>query len=202
VAALLQGHGIEPVLVADEVFGAMSTLAQGVGIAFVIATPRPSLPERIEGDVMFLDRIQDPGNVGTLLRSGAAAGIPTVITAPGTAWCWSPKVLRAGMGAHFHLEIHESAAWDSVRDRLAGRVLGTRLQESASLFELDLIAPTVWVFGSEGEGVSANLAPDVDQWVRIPQTDGVESLNVATAAAVCLFEQRRQRLARASMRSP
>jgi tRNA(Leu) C34 or U34 (ribose-2'-O)-methylase TrmL len=171
----------------------MSTLGQGVGLAFLIQTPRPDLPARFEGDAVYLDRIQDPGNVGTLLRTTAAAGIATVITAPGTAWCWSPKVLRAGMGAHFHLAIHESVSWETVRDRLDALVIGTRLQQASSVFESDLRGASVWLFGSEGEGVSSVIAPDVSRWLRIPQMDSVESLNVAAAAAICLFEQRRQR---------
>ncbi len=193
VIELLRSQSIEPVSVADELFSQMSTLGQGVGLAFLIETPRPDLPARIEGDAVFLDRIQDPGNVGTLLRTAAAAGIATVITAPGTAWCWSPKVLRAGMGAHFHLAIHESVPWDAVRDRLDAQIIGTRLHQAASVFDEDLRGASVWLFGSEGEGVSPAIAPDVARWLRIPQVDSVESLNVAAAAAVCLFEQRRQR---------
>lgn len=193
VLAVLQALGTEPVLVSDELFAQLSTLQQGVGIAFVIDTPRPALPDRIDGDVAYLDRIQDPGNVGTLLRNCAAAGVATVITAPGTAWCWSPKVLRAGMGAHFHLSIFESVPWELLRPRLSGQVVGTRPNRAVSLFESDLRPPTVWLFGSEGEGLSAAVGADVQHWLCIPQASAVESLNVAAAAAVCLFEQRRQR---------
>jgi TrmH family RNA methyltransferase len=193
VAPLLARHGVVPVELAEELFASVSTVQHGVGLAFVVDTPRPGLPASIERDAMYLDRIQDPGNVGTLLRSGAAAGIATVLTAPGTAWCWSPKVLRAGMGAHFHLSIHESVPWSVLRGRLAVEPLGTRAVDAASLFEVDLRAPTLWLLGNEGEGLSQEIAADVSRWVRIPQAPGVESMNVAAAAAVCLFEQRRQR---------
>jgi TrmH family RNA methyltransferase len=193
VIELLRSQPVEPVRMTDELFSQMSTLGQGVGLAFLIQTPRPEMPARFEGDAVYLDRIQDPGNVGTLLRTTAAAGIATVITAPGTAWCWSPKVLRAGMGAHFHLAIHESVSWETVRDRLDALIIGTRLQEASSVFDSDLRGASVWLFGSEGEGVSSAIAPDVGRWLRIPQVDSVESLNVAAAAAICLFEQRRQR---------
>ena len=193
VEPLLRDAAWDVVHVPDELFASLSTLQQGVGIAFVIDTPRIELPESLTGDAVFLDRIQDPGNVGTVLRSCAAAGIGTVITAPGTAWCWSPKVLRAGMGAHFHLRIHEAAPWATVQPRLTGRIVGTRAHPSQSLFDADLRGPTVWLFGSEGEGLSEAVQPDVALWVGIPQQPSVESLNVAAAAAVCLFEQRRQR---------
>jgi TrmH family RNA methyltransferase len=196
IGPLLARHGVVPVELADELFAAVSTLQHGPGLAFVVDTPRPALPAAIDRDALYLDRIQDPGNVGTLLRSGAAAGVGTVLTAPGTAWCWSPKVLRAGMGAHFHLSIHEAVPWTAVRARLAIEPIGTRANDAGSLYDADLRGATLWLLGNEGEGLSDEIAADVARWVRIPQAPGVESMNVAAAAAVCLFEQRRQRLAR------
>jgi TrmH family RNA methyltransferase len=193
VGPLLARHGVQPVVVTDELFEAISTLAHGVGLAFTIDTPRPALPVAIEADAVYLDRVQDPGNVGTLLRSCAAAGVATVLTAPGTAWCWSPKVLRAGMGAHFALSIHEAVPWAAVRARLRVEPIGTRAARADSVFSADLRAPSLWLLGNEGEGLSEEIAADVSRWLRIPQSGGVESLNVAAAAAVCLFEQRRQR---------
>jgi TrmH family RNA methyltransferase len=195
IGPLLARHGVVPVELADELFAAVSTLQHGPGLAFVVDTPRPPLPAAIDRDAVYLDRIQDPGNVGTLLRSCAAAGIGTVMTAPGTAWCWSPKVLRAGMGAHFHLSIHEAVPWTAVRARLAVEPIGTRATDAGSLYDADLRGAALWLLGNEGEGLSDEIAADVSRWVRIPQASGVESLNVAAAAAVCLFEQRRQRLA-------
>ena len=112
VRALLERFGERPVVLSAPLFKALSAVEHGVGVALLIDTPRPGLPGLVEGDAVYLDRIQDPGNVGTILRTCAAAGVSRVVTAPGTAWCWSPKVLRAGMGAHFHLEIHESVGWD------------------------------------------------------------------------------------------
>jgi TrmH family RNA methyltransferase len=193
VGPLLARHGVQAAVVTDELFEAVSTVGHGVGLAFTIDTPRPALPVAIETDAVYLDRVQDPGNVGTLLRSCAAAGVTTVLTAPGTAWCWSPKVLRAGMGAHFALSIHEAVPWSAVRARLRVEPIGTRATHADSLFGADLRAPSLWLLGNEGEGLSAEIAADVSRWLRIPQARGVESLNVAAAAAVCLFEQRRQR---------
>jgi RNA methyltransferase, TrmH family len=195
VSTLLDRHGVRPTVLTEALFTAVSTVQHGVGLVFVVDTPHPSVPARIDRDAVYLDRIQDPGNVGTLLRSCAAAGITTVLTAPGTAWCWSPKVLRAGMGAHFHLSIHEAVPWPVVRERLAVPAFGTRAREAEPLYQADLRAPALWLLGNEGEGLSEAIAPDVARWLTIPQAEGVESLNVAAAAAVCLFEQRRQRLA-------
>lgn len=194
VAPLLGGAALAPVVLSDALFATVSTLEHGVGVAFVVDVPVPPLPASIDADAIYLDRIQDPGNAGTVLRSCAAAGLRTVLTAPGSAACWAPRVLRAGMGAHFHLSIHEAVPWSTVRSRLGVSPVGTRAQRAESLFDVDLRAPVLWLLGNEGAGLSAEIEPDVRRWVRIPQADGVESLNVAAAAAVCLFEQRRQRL--------
>jgi len=198
VAALLDRYGVRPTVLTDELFAAVSTVQHGIGLVFVVETPHPAIPSTLDGDAVYLDRIQDPGNVGTLLRSCAAAGVGRVLTAPGTAWCWSPKVRRAGMGAHFHLSIHEAVPWPEVRERLRVPALGTRARQAEPLYRTDLRAPSLWLLGNEGEGLSDAISADVSRWLAIPQADGVESLNVATAAAVCLFEQRRQRLAATS----
>ena len=151
------------------------------------------------GDVIVLDRVQDPGNVGTILRTAAAAGIRTVLTTAGTAACWAPKVLRAGMGGHFVLEIHENIPLEQLKAQVGALPLaGTVLQDGQSLYATDLRRPLAWVFGNEGEGIDPELQAQLGCRLTIPQDPGVESLNVAASAAVCLFEQRRQRLASAS----
>lgn len=147
------------------------------------------------GDIIVLDRVQDPGNVGAILRTAAAAGVRTLLTTPGTAACWAPKVLRAGMGGHFVMDIVENVAPDALQALVTHLPLaGTVLQGGQSLYGTDLRSPLAWVFGNEGEGI----APALQKWLglrlTIPQVAGVESLNVAASAAVCLFEQRRQRL--------
>ncbi|MFZ9408245.1 MAG: TrmH family RNA methyltransferase [Burkholderiaceae bacterium] len=196
VQTLLSAYEGRASRVTDSVFQSLSSVANGVGLLAVVRTPRPELPARLQGDVLVLDRVQDPGNVGTLLRTCAAAGIETLITLPGTSFCWAPKVLRSAMGAHFELAIFESVTWAEVLDRWAGQgpVIGTRVSPANSLYRSDLKAPTLWVMGNEGEGVSVQTSAGITHWVSIPQTDRVESLNVAAAAAICLFEQRRQRL--------
>ena len=144
---------------------------------------------------MLLDGVQDPGNLGSILRSAAAAGVGQVICGRGTAAAWAPKVLRAAMGAHFVLDIVEHA---DLRTVIAGAhlpVYATSSHASTSIYATDLAGPCAWLFGHEGAGVSAELAPLVSRELTIPQQAGIESMNVAAAAAVCLFEQRRQRLA-------
>ncbi len=156
-----------------------------------------SLPKA--GSWVLLDAIQDPGNVGTMLRTAAAAGIKSVVAGLGTAACWSPKVLRAGQGAQFALDIYESIdlcqvvkSWLSQDKRPL--ILATALDPQAkSLHDLDLNRPVAWIFGNEGLGVSPSLLALADHKVSIDyESEAVESLNVSSAAAICLFEQRRQ----------
>lgn len=193
VGALLGRLAHQSVVLSDGLFRALSAVEHGVGVAFVVHTPMPQVPVLIDADAVYLDRLQDPGNVGTILRTCAATGVRRVFTAPGTAACWSPKVLRAGMGAHFHLEIHESVEWPELAGRLRVPVLATMASAAQTLYRADLRPASIWLFGREGEGLSAQLAAAVGCALAIPQEPAVESLNVAVAAAVCLYEQLRQR---------
>lgn len=178
---------------AQGLFTELSQLEHPVGIAFVIETPNQALPTVVVGDAVYLDGLQDPGNVGTILRTCAAVGVEQVFTAPTTAWCWSPKVLRAGMGAHFALSIHEAIAWDDLLARLRIGVAATAGDAPQTIWSSDLRAPCLWVFGAEGRGVDDTYRASSMRWLSIPQRAGVESLNVGSAAAVCLYEQARQR---------
>ena len=184
----------------DRLFDQLDIMPSPSPMLAVVETPRPALPASAPGhDLVILDRIQDPGNVGTILRTAAAAGIRTVLTTAGTAACWAPKVLRAGMGGHFVLDIHENIPRDQLKARVGALPLaGTVLQDGQSLYATDLRQPLAWVFGNEGEGIDPELQAQLGYRLTIPQDPGVESLNVAASAAVCLFEQRRQRLASAS----
>ncbi len=192
--AFAQG-GCTPVILTDALFKGLSAVEHGVAIACLIDTPRAVLPASLDDDLVYLDRVQDPGNVGTILRTCAAVGVRRVITAPQSAWCWSPKVLRSAMGAHFALDIHESVAWDAVRGRLAPAVSVRAAGAGAltCLYDCVLAGPTAWLFGREGSGLDPALIDDRVQGVSIPQSPAVESLNVGVAAAVCLYEQLRQR---------
>ena len=141
---------------------------------------------------IVLDRLQDAGNVGNILRSAAAFGFTQVIAMKGTAALWSPKVLRAGMGAHFGLHLVEGANDDALA-ALRMPLLSTSPHATRAIHEAPLPWPCAWVMGHEGRGVSAALMQHCAESLRIPQPGGEESLNVAAAAAVCLYESARQR---------
>jgi RNA methyltransferase, TrmH family len=141
---------------------------------------------------VVLDRLQDAGNVGNILRSASAFGFGQVIALKGTVALWSPKVLRAGMGAHFGLRLIELATDDALA-ALSVPMLATSSHASRAIHEVPLPWPCAWVMGHEGQGVSATLLRRCAESLRIPQPGGEESLNVAAAAAVCLYESARQR---------
>ncbi|KPN74506.1 RNA methyltransferase [Neisseria sp. 74A18] len=150
-----------------------------------------------EGDCVVLERVQDPGNVGTIMRSTAAAGVKQLVLSRDCADVWAPKVLRAGMGAHFLLNIYDRVdlpGWS--RRYIGGNIWATALSETNNhnLYEMRLGEPAAWVFGNEGSGVSHEMLGHVHGCVKIPMLGQTESLNVAMAATVCLFEQMRQRL--------
>ncbi len=180
----------------------LSQVEHGQGICFVVAVPAPSMPARIDHNCIWLDRIQDPGNVGTLLRTAAAAGIRHAYLSQGCASAWSAKVLRSAQGAHFVMLIYEQVDLLSAHASLAVPLMATALENAASLYETGLPDSCAWLLGNEGQGVDRALLALADQRVFIPQAKDVESLNVAVAAGVCLFEQRRQRLAGQSPGKP
>ncbi len=142
---------------------------------------------------VVLDRLQDAGNVGAVLRSAAAFGFTQVIAIKGTAALWSPKVLRAGMGAHFGLQLVEGVD-EATLAALAVPLLATSSHAAQAIHDVTLPWPCAWVLGQEGQGMSGRLLARCNQTLRIPQPGGEESLNVAAAAAVCLYESARQRL--------
>jgi TrmH family RNA methyltransferase len=159
--------------------------------------PEATLPQRVESTCLVLDGLQDAGNVGSILRSAAAAGIDKVFCTPGTAYAWSSKVLRSAMGAHFLLQVFENVEPETLVDLLGVPVVITDSHGAQAIDEADLTGQVAWVFGNEGAGVSQVWRDAAALRVTIPQPGGMESLNVAAAAAVCVFEQcRQQRRAR------
>jgi len=172
----------------DELFASLSGLESPAQMGFVVACP---VKGQIlsEASTVVLDRLQDAGNVGAILRCASAFGYRQVLAIKGTAALWSPKVLRAGMGAHFGLHLVESVS-DTDIALLSLPVLTTSSHEGPFLHELlqsgKLPQKCAWVFGHEGQGVSDSLTTLAGQKVRIAQPGGEESLNVATAAAICL----------------
>jgi TrmH family RNA methyltransferase len=194
VAALLVrcAHA-QCIVLPDALYHALSQVEHGVDLLFVIDTPPAHPPGVLSGDAVLLDNVQDPGNLGSILRSAAAAGIVSVYCSPGTVFAWSPKVLRAGMGAHFGLEIHEHVDLVALLEATSVPVLATSSHASARLYDMDLRRPVAWLFGHEGQGVSEQLLALASHQVAIPHLGEMESLNVAASAAICLFEQVRQK---------
>ncbi len=179
----------------DPLYAAMSQVEHGVGILFVIDTPTLTLPASLSVSAVLLDNLQDPGNVGSILRSAAAAGITQVYCSAGTAFCWSPKVLRAAMGAHFVIEIHENVDLAALIRASGVAVLATSGYAEQRLYEMDLKRPVAWLMGHEGQGVADDLLALATHRVVVPHRGQIESLNVAACAAVCFFEHLRQNIA-------
>jgi RNA methyltransferase, TrmH family len=177
----------------DALYNALSQVEHGVGLMFLIDTPVLAIPEVLSQSAVLLDNLQDPGNVGSILRSAAAAGITQVFCSSGTAFCWSPKVLRAAMGAHFVIEIFENVDLAALIGSAAVPVLATSGYAEQRLYEIDLRQSVAWLFGHEGQGVADDLLGLATHQVVIPHLGQIESLNVAACAAVCFFEQLRQK---------
>jgi RNA methyltransferase, TrmH family len=174
--------------VGDALFSTVSELPSPAGLGFVIETPpMPALQSAMASVV--LDRVQDAGNVGSILRSAAAFGFGQVIALEGTAALWSAKVLRAGMGAHVGLHLLEGLHADAL-DQLGVPLLAADAHAARHLHASVLPQPCAWVFGHEGQGLDAEVASRCALSLRIAQPGGQESLNVAAAAAICLYTSR------------
>lgn len=178
------GVGGKVVVIEDALFDTISALESPGRMGFVL--PLPAAPA-LDADAssVILDGLQDAGNVGTILRSAGAFGFRQVLAIKGTAALWSPKVLRAGMGAHFGLRLVEGLAPEQL-EALKVPLLATSSHQGDYLHEARLPWPCAWVLGHEGQGVSAALAQRAAAFVRIAQPGGEESLNVGAAAAICL----------------
>ncbi len=186
--------GGRPVLVlADSLLRNLGLVETPSGVLAVAALPVATVAVDLEKDAILLDGVQDPGNVGAILRTAAAAGVRQALLGPGCASVWSPKVLRAGQGAHFALSVHEDADLAGFMAGYRGTTAVTCLNDATPLYEARWEGPLAWVFGSEGQGVRADLVAAARLRIRIPMPGAIESLNVAAAAAVCLFETLRRR---------
>lgn len=182
------------IVMPDALFQALSQVEHGVDLLFVIDTPEVQQPARLTQSAVLLDKVQDPGNFGSIVRSAAAAGIKQVYCSAGTTFAWSPKVLRAGMGAHFLLEIFEGVDLSDLLERADVPVIATSSHADKQLYELDLRQPVAWLFGHEGQGVAEDLLERASYRISIPHLGAIESLNVAASSAVCFFEQVRQQI--------
>jgi TrmH family RNA methyltransferase len=186
----LAGHAARVAVVPAALFSGISALPSPAGIGFVLELPPQPALDPLAASVV-LDRLQDAGNVGSILRSAAAFGVPQVLALKGTAALWSPKVLRAGMGAHFALQLLEGLD-EADLAALRTPLVGTSSHAGQALPGAQLPQPCAWLLGHEGQGAAPALLQRCTLQVRIPQPGGEESLNVAAAAAVCLYEGLRQ----------
>ena len=168
----------------ETLFASLSALESPAHMGFVLDLPTAA-PLASDAPTVVLDRLQDAGNVGAILRSAAAFGFTQIAAIKGTAALWSPKVLRAGMGAHFGLRLVQGLTPDDL-NALRVPLLVTSSHEGELLHRARLPWPCAWVFGHEGQGVHPALAQRATQALRIAQPGGEESLNVAAAAAICL----------------
>ena len=172
------------IVLADALFADVSGLESPAAMGFILDLPAPA-PLRPDAATVVLDRVQDAGNVGSILRSASAFGFRQVAAIKGSAALWSPKVLRAGMGAHFALDLIEGLALDDLA-ALQVPLLVTSSHAGDFLHRAALPWPCAWVMGHEGQGVSPALEDRASLRIRIAQPGGEESLNVAAAAAICL----------------
>jgi TrmH family RNA methyltransferase len=198
VRVLAARHADRTLVVPAKLFAELAVLPADVGMLAVVPVVRPSAIAPAEF-CLLLDDVQDPGNVGSMLRSAAAAGVAQVLMSKRCAFAWSPKVLRAGQGAHFHVDIHEDVdlpAWAAAYRETGGEVVATVAAGGASLYAACLTGRVALAIGNEGAGIAPALAAQATQRVTIPMPGGIESLNAAAAAAVCLFECVRQRTSR------
>lgn len=173
------------VILPDALFTEISALESPARMGFIL--PWQGAATQLQPGVatLVLDRVQDAGNVGAMLRSASAFGFAQVLALKGTAALWSQKVLRAGMGAHFGLHLVESASAADIA-QLNVPLLATSSHQGAFIHQADLPWPCAWAMGHEGQGVGPEVASQAQLWVRIAQPGGEESLNVAAAAAICL----------------
>ena len=182
-------------VVPRRLFSEIATSPPDVGALAVVRTPRAEAPDA--GDFcLLLEDVQDPGNVGSIIRTAAAAGIEQVLLSRHCAFAWSPKVLRAGQGAHFLTTLVEDVdlvAWIGAFRERGGTVLATAVAGGTPLYRVNLGGRVAIAIGSEGRGLSETLLASADQRVTIPMAAGSESLNAAAAAAVMLFEVVRRR---------
>ena len=181
------------VSIADAVFDQIAPAEAPSGLLALSPLPMPASPPATEVDTLVLENVQDPGNVGSLVRTAVAAGVKQIILSPGCADIWSPRALRAAQGAPWLATIYSDHDPLGFLERYAGDIAATVLVGGQSLYQQRLTQPVAWLFGNEGQGLSDALVARATRRITIPMPGAMESLNVNAAAAACLFEQVRQR---------
>ena len=188
---VLAAHRVDVEEVAGDLLQKVSETETPQGILAVLEFTDLETPAS-PNFILIPDQIRDPGNLGTLLRTAAATGVQAILLPPETTDPFAPKVVRAGMGAHFHLPIH-SLTWDEIRERTKDLQIFLADMDGTSCWETDLRKPLVLIIGSEAEGASADAKQLATQKICIPMAGNVESLNAGVAGSVLMFEVVRQR---------
>ena len=185
-------------LLPPALYDQLSPVEHGVGVMCEMTLPAAPDPARWAGsDVLYLDGVQDAGNAGTLIRTAVAAGVRVILASPTAVNLWTPKVMRAAMGAHFGAVIAEGVTADTLARVYRGTVLAADARGGEDLFQASdgyAAGPVAWIMGAEGPGLSEAALSVTHRRFYIPIEAACESLNVAAAAAVCLFDMRRRRL--------
>ena len=200
ITAIIDAHceqcpEVEIQLVDEALWSSISELERAPQMMGLVRLESPkNTSKNLRGDTIILDAIQDAGNVGTILRTALACHFNQIVCTGGTAHIWSPKVLRAAMGAHRYLTFYEGQSIDDVASNIEAPLLATTMTAEHSLYSIEALLqkPVAWVFGNEGQGVSPELSQQATS-IRVPQNPKLESLNVASTAAVCLYETLRVR---------
>lgn len=182
------------IIIRDALFRILSPVKTPTGILALISIPKLKKGVNRNEEIfsILLEEVQDPGNLGSILRSAAAANAGDVYLSKQCADPWSPKALRSAMGAHFFLRIHEACDLQEIAQKFNGVVIATSLQAPQSLFDISLTGPTAFIVGNEGAGLSREMILAADKNIYIPMPGKTESLNAAAAAAICFFEKVRQ----------
>ena len=190
IAALAEGA--RAVSMADGIFDDVAPVQSPVGVLALIPIPELGIGPPGAGFQVLIDGVQEPGNLGSILRAAAAAGARLAHLSPQCADPWSPRSLRGGMGAQFLLPIQEHPDLSAAARRLRVPIVACSVHASMSLFDLDMRGELAFAVGSEGAGISPQLLECAQHRIRIPMRPGMESLNAAGAATVCFYEWLRQ----------
>ena len=188
----LGSRGVNVEEVSEGLMKSLSDTESPQGILAILPIPNSPVSSSLNF-VLIPDQIRDPGNLGTLLRTAAATGVDAVFLPPETTDAFAPKVVRAGMGAHFHLPIH-SLTWDEIKEKAKGLQIHLADMDGTSCWETDLRQPIALIIGGEADGASEEAQNLASQKLSIPMAGQVESLNAGVAGSVLMFEVVRQRI--------
>jgi TrmH family RNA methyltransferase len=180
------------VVLIDTLFDQAASVQSPVGILALAPLPHLAAASAGHGFQVLLDGVQDPGNVGAILRSAAAAGAKMAHLSVDCADPWSPKCLRGGMGAQFVLPVQQHLSLADAAQTVGARLVACAASADTSLFDADLSGRIAFIIGGEGSGISHQLLAQADQQVRVPMNRGIESLNAAASATVCFYEWLKQ----------